>query len=440
VATATAIQVELPPLHKGRDGNGGQLEIVRSKARFKVVVCGRRWGKTTLGVFMCLETSLQGGRTWWVAPTYPVANIGWRLLKALVKQIPQCEVHEADRYVELPGGGEVWIKSADNPDGLRGEGLDGVVLDEVAQIRETAWQEALRPALADKKGWALFIGTPKGKNWVWRLFQRGQRSANWESWRRPTIDNPYIDPDEIEQARADAISEAVFKQEYEADFGASQLQVYPDFDRYLHQWKRPIPQFEMFYGGLDFAGDTIGAHKSAGIVSGMTTTGIMVALAEFKQSGVNVTERQLEWVATQEKVLRLMQTRLNHRPAGFHWRADKSQSAFIALTRAMGYNIVKTKGGTDSVQNGVNLVQRRLTFRGDGWARLYYLPDLHYFPDDMEAYHYADIKDPDDVQSKNPLKVNDDLIDATRYMIEGADQGTIGDPHEIYKNQLATVA
>lgn len=437
---AATIQVELPQLHKGREGNGGQQEIATNKARFKVVVCGRRWGKTHLGVFLCLKTSLQGGLTWWVAPTYPIANIGWRILKNLVRQIPGCDIHEADRYVELPGGGEVWVKSADNPDSLRGEGLDGVVLDEVAQIREVAWQEALRPALADKKGWALFIGTPKGKNWVWRLYQRGLHDPQWASFKRPTIDNPYIDPLEIEQARLDATSEAVFKQEYEADFGASQLQVYPDFDRHMHVWKLPIPEFEMFFGGLDFAGDTIGAHKSAGIISGMTKSGIMVGLAEFKQSGPNVTERQLMWIAEQEKQLLTLQRRLGHRPAKFHWRADKSQSAFIGLTRAMGFSVVKTKGGADSVQNGVNLVQRRLQFRGDGKARFYYLPELHYLPDDMEAYRYPESRDPEEPQPRNPLKVNDDLMDALRYMIEGADQYTIGNPEELYKDVLATVA
>lgn len=437
---AATVQVELPPLHRGRDNSGGQYEIAASRARFKVVVCGRRWGKTHLGVFLCLKTSLLGGMTWWVAPTYPIANIGWRLLKALVKQIPDTTIHEADRFVELPGGGEVWIKSADNPDSLRGEGLDGVVLDEVAQIREAAWQEALRPALADKKGWALFIGTPKGKNWVWRLYQRGLRDPQWASFRRPTVDNPYIDPLEIEQARLDAVSEAIFKQEYEADFGASQLQVYPDFDRNMHQWKWPIPQFDTFFGGLDFAGDTVGAHKSAGAISGMTPDGFMVVLGEFKQSGPNVTERQLEWVAEQEKLMRMMQMKLGHRPAQFHWRADKSQSAFIGLTRAMGYNIVKTKGGADSVQNGVNLVQRRLQFRGDGKARLYYLADLHYFPDDMESYRYPDSKSSDEPQPTNPLKVNDDLMDAVRYMVEGADQYVVGDPTQLYENVLATVA
>lgn len=449
MVTANIIQIDLPPLHRGRDGTGGQVAIFNHPARFKVVVCGRRWGKTTLGVVLCLRTGLQSGRAWWVAPTYPVANIGWRLLKSLAAQIPGAETHEADRYVSLPGGGEVWVKSADNPDSLRGEGLDGCVLDEFRNIKEEAWLEALRPALSDHKGWALFIGTPKGKNWVWRLFGRHKYDKNWASWQKPTIDNPFIDPSEVEAARLE-LPGHVFAQEYEADFGASQLQVYSDFDRIGHMWKHRLPAFNHFFGGLDFAGDTIGAHKSAGVLSGIFGSfNALLVLGEFKQSGPNVTERQLMWVAETEQKLRLLQTTLGQRHSPFSWRADKTQTAFIQLAQTMGFNIFKTKGGAESVANGVGLVQRRLVFRPDSFARIYYLaPELSayyglepitYLPEDMELYRYPEMRDKDEVQSKNPLKVNDDLMDALRYMVEGADQYAIGDPAELYKNQLEVI-
>jgi hypothetical protein len=110
------------------------------------------------------------------------------------------------------------VRSADNPDSLRGDGLDLAVIDECAFVPEAAWTEALRPALADRKGRALFISTPKGRNWFWRLWVAGQGSdPDWQSWQLPTTDNPYIDPAEVEAARA-GLPERVYLQEFCAEF------------------------------------------------------------------------------------------------------------------------------------------------------------------------------------------------------------------------------
>lgn len=100
------------------------------------MAAGRRWGKSSIAVTLCLRTALEGGRTWWVGPTFPLAQIGWRILKRFSRQIPGVEIREADRLVILPGRGEVQVKSADNPDSLRGAGLDGVVIDEAAYVKE----------------------------------------------------------------------------------------------------------------------------------------------------------------------------------------------------------------------------------------------------------------------------------------------------------------
>ena len=151
--------------------------MAASRARFKVLAAGRRWGKSSLGVILALRTGLEGGRAWWVAPTYPIAQLGWRVLKQLSRKIPGVEIREDDRIVRLPGGGEIQVKSADNPDSLRGAGLDGVVLDEAAYVKEEAWTESLRPALADRQGWALFISTPNGLNWFHRLYERARQLA-----------------------------------------------------------------------------------------------------------------------------------------------------------------------------------------------------------------------------------------------------------------------
>src|SRR3989304_3347462 len=100
---STTIQVSLPPLHTGRDGTGGQQSIANHPARFKVVMCGRRWGKTFLGVYLCAKTAIEGGRAWWVAPNYKIANEGWSVLKTIFRQIPGTEIRESDRQILVPG-------------------------------------------------------------------------------------------------------------------------------------------------------------------------------------------------------------------------------------------------------------------------------------------------------------------------------------------------
>ena len=196
----------------------GQLEVHNSDARFKVLSAGRRWGKTRLGVNECLDAASKGGRAWWVSPSYKTSEVGWRPLRQIARRIPNAEVRLVDRMVTLPGGGFVAVRSADNPDSLRGEGLDFVVMDECAFMRKEAWTEAIRPALSDRLGKALFISTPKGRNWFWENYQRGiNGEEGWQSWTFPTVNNPYIEASEIEAAKRD-LPELIFRQEYLAEF------------------------------------------------------------------------------------------------------------------------------------------------------------------------------------------------------------------------------
>ena len=196
----------------------GQLEVHNSDARFKVLSAGRRWGKTRLGVNECLDAASKGGRAWWVSPSYKTSEVGWRPLRQIARKIPNAEVRLVDRMVTLPGGGFVAVRSADNPDSLRGEGLDFVVMDECAFMQKEAWTEAIRPALSDRLGKALFISTPKGRNWLWEIYQRGvSGEEGWQSWTFPTSSNPFIAKEEIEAAKRD-LPEMIFRQEYLAEF------------------------------------------------------------------------------------------------------------------------------------------------------------------------------------------------------------------------------
>lgn len=157
-------------------------------------------------------------RVWWVAPTYSLAFLVWRAFKRLLGPFWEHKL-EAERHIDLPGGGSVTIKSADDPNALRGVGLDYLVVDEAAYVAEEAWTAALRPALTDRKGSALLISTPRGRNWFWRLYLRGQdpNHLDWRSWRFSTGANPYIDSSEVVDAEM-LLPARIFRQEYLAEF------------------------------------------------------------------------------------------------------------------------------------------------------------------------------------------------------------------------------
>ncbi len=187
-------------------------------ARFKVVACGRRWGKTELGKVALLDCARRGGFGWWIAPTYAMADEVWRSLKGTLDGV-WTDKDEQRRRIELPGGGVIQVRSGHEPDALRGVGLDLAVLDEAAFLPEEVWTGAVRPALSDRQGRALLLSTPNGLNWFHRLYQRGldPLAEDWASFHAPTAANPLIRPEEIDAARLE-MPERWFRQEYLAEF------------------------------------------------------------------------------------------------------------------------------------------------------------------------------------------------------------------------------
>jgi predicted phage terminase large subunit-like protein len=197
-----------------------QRQVADHPARYRVIAAGRRWGKTKLAAALSLQAALRppGGRAWWIAPTYKIAEVGWRVIKGLARQM-NASIHEQNKCASFgQSHGWIQVRSADDPQSLRGEGLDFVVFDEAAFTKEESWTEAIRPALADRQGRALFISSPNGKNWFHRLWEHGRKGIpDWQSWQFPTASNPHIQPAEIEAARAEMFS-LTFMQEFEAQF------------------------------------------------------------------------------------------------------------------------------------------------------------------------------------------------------------------------------
>jgi predicted phage terminase large subunit-like protein len=182
--------------------------------------------------------AMDGARIWWVAPNYPIADrIIWPDLKRALSNA-WSDKSESDHYIQLPGGGSVTVKSADNPDSLRGAGLDGVVMDEAAFTERRVWSEVIRPMLADRNGWAMFLTSPNGCNWFYDLFHSAAAS-DWQRWQRPTSDNPLIGPSELAAARRD-VGPRIYAQEFEAKFteedGATfPVEYFPD-SIWFDQW------------------------------------------------------------------------------------------------------------------------------------------------------------------------------------------------------------
>lgn len=160
--------------------------------------------------------AIDGAHIYWVAPTYKQAAKIWRDLKKAC-QDAWSKKNETEMLIEFPGGGWIAVRSAENPDSMRGEGLDGIVYDEFCFADSYAWFKVLRPALADKKGWAIFISTPNGYNWGRELYENAAKLRGWERWSSPSWENPVLGPEEIEAARLDT-SPSDFRQEWGAEF------------------------------------------------------------------------------------------------------------------------------------------------------------------------------------------------------------------------------
>lgn len=205
-----------------------QRECARTIARFVVLVLHRRAGKTELALKKLLDAAVKNRLDLpfyaYVAPLLKQAKIiAWSRLKQMVAPlIPHgiIEVNESELFVRfLPNGATIRIFGADDPDRMRGIRLDGVVIDEVAQIKPDVWEEVIQPALADRKGFAWFIGTPKGINLFSAIYFAAQGLDDWFTARYTVYDTDALDPIEIERLR-ESMSETTFAREFLCDFSA----------------------------------------------------------------------------------------------------------------------------------------------------------------------------------------------------------------------------
>ncbi len=211
--------VRTPPPLSLRHAQG---EVFNSDARFRVLVAGRRFGKSYLACIELLRGAIAapGETFFYCAPTYRMAkDIAWKVMKRIVPAAWIKSKNETDLKLELVNGSTIELKGTENAMALRGRSLSGVVLDEAAFMDAAVWFEVIRPALADKQGWALFISTPDGTaSWFYELWQYCiTGDANWKRWSFTTIEGGNVPPEEIEAARGQ-LDPRTFRQEFEASF------------------------------------------------------------------------------------------------------------------------------------------------------------------------------------------------------------------------------
>jgi len=260
--------------------NNAREEILNDQSRFKVIVAGRRWGKTVLALmWLCLGDILPNERRWFIAPTYRQGKmIAFPLLRQLFRG--RAKINESELKVTLPNEAEICIKGADNEDSLRGAGLNRVILDEYAYFKPHVWEEIVLPMLATSQGDAMFIGTPNGFDTMYELFLKGQSDPEWASWQYKTIEGGFVSDDEIDRLRAN-MDGRLYRQEMEGSFESTGNRAAYNFDRDIHIKKADSLTGNRFIG-MDFNVDYMSA-----VFACEYTDGTVHYFDEIRQSNSN---------------------------------------------------------------------------------------------------------------------------------------------------------
>ena len=246
-------------------------------------MCGRRFGKSELSQIEIISEALKGNNVAYITPTYKLAKT---FFEKLIK-IVQFEHNKSDLIIHFPNGGSVEFFTGERLDNLRGRKFHFVVVDEASFIPnlEDGWLNSIRPTLTDYKGRALFLSTPRGKNYFYQLYCK--QDQDWESFKFTTYDNPYIDADEINDARRQ-LPEAVFEQEYMAN--PMENAANPFGNNFINQCTKPLSTLEPMYYGIDLA-------KSVDwtVIIGLDINGNVAYYNRF----------QKDWATTKETILTL---------------------------------------------------------------------------------------------------------------------------------------
>jgi hypothetical protein len=355
----------------------GQMTVLSHHARFKVVVAGRRWGKTQTAKASIIRRAKKPRQLiWYVAPTYRMARgIMWyELLDAIPRKWILGKPNETLMTIRLINGTRIELKGADKPDTLRGVGLNHLVIDEAQDIKEETWVKVLRPTLASTIGDSLIIGTPKSFNWLYEHYMLGQRGEtyvdekgntrpnDWMSWQFPTITSPFIPESEIEAARRD-MDEKSFRQEFEASFETMSGRVYYPFDRSIHLKDLKYDPKLPLWVGQDFNIDPMSS-----IIMQLQKDGRTIhVIDEIILMGSNTQETCEELSRRYWRGLKSLTVYPD--PAGQN-RSHARGESDLDIFREAGFKRLKYRRKHPKISDRVNAVNRLLR-AADGTVRLY---------------------------------------------------------------------
>jgi PBSX family phage terminase large subunit len=363
-----------------------QQEIVRSKARYRVLLAGRRFGKTVLAVEELVFNALtiKNARVCYLAPTYQSArDIAWDILKNRIKDI-KAKINDSRLEIEIKGS-RIVLRSWENVETLRGQYFDFIVMDEVAQYKNfwINWQEVLRPCLTDRKGRVLFISTPLGFNHFYDLYNKKE----YTSFHFTSYDNPYLPVEELNKAKEE-IPEDRFAQEYMADFRKTEGLVYKEFSREKHVQTDFPETYTDTILGIDF---------------GYTNPACILPIGIDGDSNYWIKE---EWYKTRQTTEQIAEQALLYKSTKAY--PDPAEPDRIEILNKKGLNCREV---SKDIVAGVDHV-RELFKQG----RIHIHPDCKNLIWELETYRYPD-KKPEKNEAEKPVKENDHALDALRYAL-----------------------
>ena len=361
----------------------GQKTIADNPARFRVAVCGRRFGKTYLALReLARAARYPNRRVFYVAPTYRQAKqICWDELKRKLYNLNWVDgVNESDLTIKLINGSKISLRGADNFDSLRGVGLDFLIMDEFAMIDPKAWTEVLRPTLSDKGGGAMFISTPMGQgNWAYDLYMRGKDANDeWASFQFTTLDGGNVPAEEIEQARKD-LDVRTFRQEYEATFETYSGVIHYNFDEQnIVPYGHDVNNLSDIMLFCDFNTDPM-----SGVIAVRTNNGIH-CIDEIAMYGSNTNELADE---VKHRYPNLQITAFPD-PAGTQRKTSAGGNTDIKILQMAGF-IVKYRHQHPLVKDRINAVNSLLK-SVDGSRRLLIDPKCKKLIESLRKHVYKE--------------------------------------------------
>ena len=382
-----------------------QQIIADDTHRFKVVVAGRRFGKTHLAIRqLAYYARIPNQEVWYVAPSYKQAKmIVWRKLKQRLQDLRWVKkTNESELSITLKNNSTISLKGADNEDSLRGVGLDYLIMDEFADIDSEAWYEVLRPTLADRKGQAMFIGTPKGiANWAYDLYTRNtDDSDTWASFQFTTIQGGNVTEEEIEAARKD-LDERTFRQEFLATFETYAGRIYYAFDRNTNIQKCPVDAWDILYTGWDFNIDPMS------VVIAIKVGDQLYVVDEVRMYSSNTQE------AVEEVRSRYPKSKIwaYPDPAARQRKTSAGGATDITILQNAGF-VVKSPNSHTPVRDRINAVNSRLC-DSMGIRKLFVSQTCKYTIEGLERHTYKQ-----GTQTPDKDSGHDHMMDALGYMVD----------------------